>query len=185
MTANEKMTDNEIIKFIEHAINSAKGEDGFKEIYWEKLEYILDLIKRQNTMIEAFNLRIKHEKAHKEKLAEQSKRQKDEIERVKKELMKCKLEKEMLHQTVEEIKAEAIKEFASKVNPIIEQLIEIMFDDNQTKCMIEHCHKHSSIPCESLTCIDENKAFWKLKIYDIVKEITEVETNQRKEDEGK
>ena len=33
MTANE-MTDNEIIKFIEHAINSAKGEDGFKEIYW-------------------------------------------------------------------------------------------------------------------------------------------------------
>ena len=41
------MTDNEIIKFIEHAINSAKSEDGFKEIYWEKLEYILDLINRQ------------------------------------------------------------------------------------------------------------------------------------------
>ena len=41
------MTDNEIIKFIEHTINSAKSEDGFKEIYWEKLEYILDLINRQ------------------------------------------------------------------------------------------------------------------------------------------
>lgn len=51
MTANE-MTDNEIIKFIEHAINSAKGEDGFKEIYWEKLEYILNFINRQKVIIE-------------------------------------------------------------------------------------------------------------------------------------
>lgn len=51
MTANE-MTDNEIIKFIEHAINSAKGEDGFKEIYWEKLEYILNFINRQKAIIE-------------------------------------------------------------------------------------------------------------------------------------
>ena len=45
-------TDNEIIKFIEHAINSAKGEDGFKEIYWEKLEYILNFINRQKAEIE-------------------------------------------------------------------------------------------------------------------------------------
>ena len=51
MTANE-MTDNEIIKFIEDTINSAKGEDGFKEIYWEKLEYILNFINRQKAIIE-------------------------------------------------------------------------------------------------------------------------------------
>ena len=51
MTANE-MTDNEIIKFIEHAINSAKSEDGFKEIYWEKLAYILNFINRQKVIIE-------------------------------------------------------------------------------------------------------------------------------------
>ena len=49
------MTDNEIIKFIEHAINSAKGEDGFKEIYWKKLDYILDLINRQKEEIERLN----------------------------------------------------------------------------------------------------------------------------------
>ena len=55
MTANE-MTDNEIIKFIEHAINSAKGEDGFKEIYWEKLDYILDLVNRQKAEIERLNI---------------------------------------------------------------------------------------------------------------------------------
>lgn len=46
------MTDNEIIKFIEHAINSAKSEDGFKEIYWKNLDYILDLINRQKAIIE-------------------------------------------------------------------------------------------------------------------------------------
>lgn len=42
-------------------------------------------------------------------------RQKAEIERLEKELMKCKLEKEMLYQTVEEIKSEAIKEFADRL----------------------------------------------------------------------
>ena len=50
------MTDNEIIKFIEHAINSAKSEDGFKEIYWKKLDYILDLINRQKAKIEALQM---------------------------------------------------------------------------------------------------------------------------------
>ena len=49
------MTDNEIIKFIEHAINSAKSEDGFKEIYWKKLDYILDLINRQKAENERLN----------------------------------------------------------------------------------------------------------------------------------
>lgn len=42
-------------------------------------------------------------------------RQKAENERLEKELMKCKLEKEMLYQTVEEIKSEAIKEFAERL----------------------------------------------------------------------
>ena len=42
-------------------------------------------------------------------------RQKAEIERVEKELMKCKLEKELLHQTINQIKSEAIKVFAEKL----------------------------------------------------------------------
>ena len=41
-------------------------------------------------------------------------RQKAENERLEKELMKCKLEKEMLYQNVEEIKSEAIKKFAER-----------------------------------------------------------------------
>ena len=42
-------------------------------------------------------------------------RLKAENERVEKELMKCNLEKEMLHQIVEEIESEAIKEFVAKL----------------------------------------------------------------------
>lgn len=42
-------------------------------------------------------------------------RQNAEIERVEKELMKCKIEKELLHQTINQIKSEAIKEFAEKL----------------------------------------------------------------------
>ena len=102
------MTDNEIIKFIEHAINSAKGEDGFKEIYWEKLEYILNFINRQKAIIEKSE-KVEH---FADKTIETANA---EIERLEKELMKCKLEKEMLYQTVEEIKSEAIKEFAEKL----------------------------------------------------------------------
>ena len=100
-------TDNEIIKFIEHAINSAKGEDGFKEIYWEKLEYILNFIKRQKAIIEKSE-KVEH---FADKTIETANA---EIERLEKELMKCKLEKEMLYQTVSEIQTNAIKEFAER-----------------------------------------------------------------------
>lgn len=42
-------------------------------------------------------------------------RKKAENERLAKELMKCKFEKDMLYQTVEEIKSKAIKEFAERL----------------------------------------------------------------------
>lgn len=71
----------------------------------------------------------------------------------------------------QEIKNEAIKEFAEKVNLIVEELVDIMFDGNEPKCKISNCHKHSSIPCESPTCIEENKAYWKIRIFNLVKEM--------------
>ena len=46
------MTDEQIIRFVEHAMYSAKGEDGFKEIYWEHFKNILDLINRQKAEID-------------------------------------------------------------------------------------------------------------------------------------
>ena len=78
-------------------------------------------------------------------------RQKAENEILEKELMKCKLEKEMLHQTVEEIKSEAIKEFAERL-----------------KSKIWH-----SPECNYIRSITPDY------IDNLVKEMTEVETNQR------
>lgn len=49
-------------------------------------------------------------------------RQKAENERLEKELMKCKLEKEMLYQNVEEIKSEAIKGFAERLKTYAKEL---------------------------------------------------------------
>ena len=47
-----KLTDEEVIKALEHAMYSAKGEDGFKELHWEMLKDFLDLINRQKAKIE-------------------------------------------------------------------------------------------------------------------------------------
>jgi hypothetical protein len=52
------MTDNEIIKFVEHAMYSAKGEDGFKEIHWEHFKDILDLINRLKAKNKEFDEKI-------------------------------------------------------------------------------------------------------------------------------
>ena len=87
------MTDNEIIKFIEHAINSAKGEDGFKEIYWEKLYYSLDLINRQKAEIE--NL-------------------KDELKAMRGTANSYKLDNERLLQKLQQAKSEALMHAFSK-----------------------------------------------------------------------
>lgn len=81
------VTDNEIIEFVKYAMYSAKGEDGFKEIYWERFKDILDLINRQ----------------------------KAEIERLNRECNKQQLKRQMYRSTVEEIKFEAIKEFAEEL----------------------------------------------------------------------
>lgn len=81
------MTDNEIIVALDGSILNAKRVDckvWSLEVY--KLENALNLINRQ----------------------------KAEIERLEKELMKCKLEKEMLYNVGMEIKTVAIKEFAER-----------------------------------------------------------------------
>lgn len=82
-------------------------------------------------------------------------RHKAENERLEKELMKCKLEKEMLYQTVEEIKSEAIKEFAERLKCGVPQetgVIRCDDVDNIVKEMTEFPNKikHNSL-CETET----------------------------------
>lgn len=90
------MTDNEIKKALECCSNSC--DDGFAKCdECPRFEEGSGCTLR--TMKDAFDL---------------IKRQKAEIERLEKELMKCKLEKEMLYQTINQIKSEAIKELAER-----------------------------------------------------------------------
>lgn len=65
---------------------------------------------------------------------------------------------------------QAVKEFAENaVKPIIDELVELLFDHEDGTCMVGTCHKISDIPCGSSICIEENKLHWKNKIDDIVK----------------
>ena len=102
-------TDEEIIKALECCANYEKQCIGCpirSECNPNVLEkYALDLVTRQKAIIEKSE-KVEH---FADKTIETANA---EIERLEKELMKCKLEKEMLYQTVEEIKSEAIKEFA-------------------------------------------------------------------------
>ena len=84
-------------------------------------------------------------------------RQKTENERLKIDLAKCSIRLDNLYKAAYEIKSEAIKEFAERLKSEYE-------DEKQGRYMD-----------------------WLMNdvIDNLVKEMTEVETNQRKEDEGK
>ena len=79
-------------------------------------------------------------------------RQKAENESLKVDLAKCSIRLDNLYKTADEIKSEAIKEFAER---------------------LKNCFAISGDYLDIINIIDN-----------ILKEMTEVETNQRKEDEG-
>ena len=112
MAANE-MTDNEIIKFIEHAINSAKGEDGFKEIYWEKLEYILDLINHQKAENERLNIELQSMRSAANSYKMHYEKAQIEIDRLQKNIDGLNI---FTTNHMKVIRLQAIKEFAEKIN---------------------------------------------------------------------
>lgn len=87
------MTDNEIIRALECCV---------------KTEFISDCAKCEMFAFDCKDILI-------ENALDLINRQKAEIERLQKDLMKCKLEKEMLYQVSDEIKFVAIKEFAERL----------------------------------------------------------------------
>ena len=162
------MTDEQIIKALECCIGGKtcincplKTDDAcFQTVRVEAL----GIINRQNLTIDELTKAYKSLKS--EKNAELEQKTMD-VERLNKEvdrLSQC----VMYH---DGHIADAIKEFAEKVNLIVEELVDIMFDGNESKCKISNCHKHSSIPCESPNCIKENKAYWKMRILNLAKEM--------------
>lgn len=107
------MTDNEIIKALE-CCGSEKGNLCTQCPKFKKLGYDCNENDFFNDALDLIN------------------RQKAEIERLEKDLIKCKLEKEMLHQVATEIQTVAIKDFAERVKRkcIIDRDYEILQEDD-------------------------------------------------------
>ncbi|MCM1437774.1 MAG: hypothetical protein NC131_00990 [Roseburia sp.] len=65
---------------------------------------------------------------------------------------------------------QAVKEFGdSVVNPIIEELIELLFNDSV--CKVTNCHKSDQIACGMDVCLEENKQIWKNKVKEKIKQL--------------
>lgn len=138
------MIDNEIIKFVEHCMYSAKGEDGFKEIHWEHLKEILDLINRLQAKNKELDEKLVIHKGTIDWQVKEINRQKAEIEELKKGFSA-----DMDYFASEydtKIKSEAIKEFAEmlKEKATTEQIhysyrdiVEIRDIDNLVKELTE------------------------------------------------
>ncbi len=72
---------------------------------------------------------------------------------------------------IESAVQQAVKEFAEeKVKPLIDELVELLFNDNESPCKVDNCEKGSDIPCGCSICVEENKQVWKNKLDKLIKE---------------
>ena len=166
---DNKLTDNEIIKAFEKAIqlgDSPIGESFGALIDKKKLSDALDLINRQKTEIE----RLQNERDDEKQM---NVRLRENAESLKKDMDYFVGQTRIAREQAKTAKSEAIKEFAEKVKPILEEMFDLMIDDDEGKCIIEICKKPSSIPCMNEYCIEENKKAWITKLDNLVKEMTE------------
>lgn len=53
---------------------------------------------------------------------------------------------------------------------LVEEMVELLWDDNESNCKISNCNKPSSISCGNRLCIDENIEYWKDKLKKIFEE---------------
>lgn len=59
---------------------------------------------------------------------------------------------------------ENLKEFAENVKNIIDELVELLFDDSKSNCIVDKCNYSNDISCGSTICIELNKRIWENKI---------------------
>lgn len=56
------------------------------------------------------------------------------------------------------------KKLFDECSELIVELVELMWDDNESECKIKNCNKPDSISCGNRLCIDENIEYWKNKL---------------------
>ena len=59
------------------------------------------------------------------------------------------------------------EKFFSDISQLVEELVELMWDDDESECKISNCNKPSSISCGNRLCINENIEYWKNRLKDI------------------
>lgn len=68
---------------------------------------------------------------------------------------------------------QAVKEFVdSKVKPLLDEMVEIMFDCANRHCLVPTCNGPSNERhCHEYSCIEKNKQIWKSKVDNLIKEL--------------
>lgn len=67
---------------------------------------------------------------------------------------------------------QAVKEFAeNNVKPLIDELVELVFNQDDGNCKVDNCNKPDDIQCGASICIEENKQVWKKKLDNLITEL--------------
>ena len=96
---------------------------------------------------------------------------KAENERLYGDIMTYKLRWARATTKLDTAKAEAYKECIEKAKSIVREMVDIMFDDNESKCRIGNCRYTSNVACGNEVCLTENRAFWNSKLDNLLKEM--------------
>ena len=73
-----------------------------------------------------------------------------------------------------DINLQQIKDFCEiKIKPLIDEIVDIMFDSCESGCKISNCQKPDSIPCGHEICIQENKEYWHKRIDELIENYEE------------
>ncbi len=171
---DKKLTDNEIIKALKYCAGGASCANCYYSVNCDGTDVqkqALDLINRLQAENERKDknyidlLKTSSERA--DIISELS----SENERLKNHIQEgIDLAKQM-PEMIELAKAEAYKECIEKVKPIIDEIVDIMFDDNKSTCVIHDCVKPSKIAYNSEICILENKQAWEGRLDNLLKEL--------------
>ena len=73
------------------------------------------------------------------------------------------------------IQADTVRKMQEKAKEIVGDLVELLFDDSESNCIVPNCHKPDSIDCWDRICIDENKSIWLSRVDRIAEEMLEGE----------
>lgn len=172
-----KLTDAEVKKALECCIKSSHFGECFENECPLVSEKGCKVGKEQTLYPYALDLINRYEEKNSNLSSDLSSLQNDltsakaEVERLSREYFTYKIRWAKATARIETAKAEAYKECIEKAKPIIREIVDLMFDDNKSNCVIHDCVKPSKIACNSELCIRENKQAWENRLDNLLNEL--------------